>query len=1358
MNDYCVGIDIGTNSVGFAVTDMEYNLIHKYGKDLWGARLFDSAKTAAERRIIRTSRRRLDRRNWRIGILQELFSEEISAVDPGFFLRMKESKYYPEDKRDMSGKCPELPYALFVGKGFTDKEYHSKFATIYHLRKYLMETDEIPDIRLVYLAIHHMMKHRGHFLFSGDISQIKNLKSTLLQLVENLKREDMDWKIEITDENVSAIEKTLKDKNLTRSDRNKQLKKLLHPEGDCENTVLELISGSAADLNKLFPDAGFEKKVTFADSAYEDKKDDIESILGEQFYIIESIKAVYDWATLVEILDDSSSLSDAKIYSYQKHQKDLVVLKRLLKKYYPQGYNEMFVASEKKLDNYCAYVGTAKKNNKKIDIQHRCSKQEFMKHLGKILEKLPDSKEKTYILNEIGKEDFLPKQTGSENSVIPYQLHLSELKKIISNLEMKIPFLKENGGKIVQLFEFRVPYYVGPLNYTGGVEKDYTWSVRNSNEKIYPWNFDKIVDAEASAERFIRRMTNKCTYLVGEDVLPKDSLLYRKFMVLNELNNLCINGEHISVNLKQDIYENLFCKNRKVTVKKLKNHLKTCGYGPNMEITGIDGEFKTQLTSYHDFKEKLTGVVLSENEKEEIIQNIVLFGDSKKLLKQRISRMFPQLTEKQLKSICSLKYKGWGNLSRKFLSGITSPVPGCSEEQTIIGALWNSEFEEGNVKYCPNLQQLLSKTCKFKDIINTLNDVGNFELNYDTVSQLYVSPAVKRAIWQTIKIVDEIKRVMGQDPKRVFVEMARGEENNKERTSSRKKQLDALYEDCKKEIKSDAWYQEVAARLRAEDDQHLRSKKLYLYYRQFGRCMYSEEPIPFEDLWDNNKYDIDHIYPRSKTKDDSFDNLVLVKHELNHEKDDKYPIEPSIQKARRIFWKMLKDKNLISQKKYERLIRKEELTPTELAGFISRQMVETRQSTKAVAEILKKALPTSEIVYVKASTVSEFRHTFSKEYPCMVKVRDMNDLHHAKDAYLNIIVGNAYYVKFTKDAAWYIRNNPGRTYNLAYMFKGDKNHSVKDIESAKHDEVAWKVGPNGTIVTVAGTMKKNNILVTRMSFKEKGVLFDQQPLKKGKGQYPLKTSDERISDISKYGGYNSISSSFFVLVESKRKKDTLKRTIEYIPVYLRDVFEKNRSAILEYLKEDHKLTEPRILLEIKTDSLLSLNGSKVFISGRDGNNILYKNANQLLLDDDECLILKAIMKFEGRKKSEKNICIAPSDNITEESTEKLYDAFVQKINSHVYNYIYGREAEILNKGKDKFLRLSLEEKCQLLLGISRFFNCSSSLSDLKKIGGSGSAGRIRKGKEISKLESCIMINQSVTGVFEKKVNLLGKNL
>ena len=154
---------MGTASLGWAVTDSNYQILKKHGKALWGVRLFESAETAEKRRTFRTARRRLDRKNWRIKVLQELFAEEISKIDMGFYLRMKESKYYPEDKRDYEGKCPELPYALFVDSDYTDKDFHKQFPTIYHLRKWLMETEDIPDIRLVYLAIHHMMKHRGHW-------------------------------------------------------------------------------------------------------------------------------------------------------------------------------------------------------------------------------------------------------------------------------------------------------------------------------------------------------------------------------------------------------------------------------------------------------------------------------------------------------------------------------------------------------------------------------------------------------------------------------------------------------------------------------------------------------------------------------------------------------------------------------------------------------------------------------------------------------------------------------------------------------------------------------------------------------------------------------------------------------------------------------------------------------------------------------------------------------------------------------------------------------------------------------------------------------------------------------------------
>ena len=103
IKDYYLGLDLGTGSVGWAVTDVNYEILRAHGKALWGVRLFDSAKTAEERRMFRTGRRRLDRRNWRIELLQGIFAEEINKVDEGFFLRMKESRYVPEDKKNLTG-------------------------------------------------------------------------------------------------------------------------------------------------------------------------------------------------------------------------------------------------------------------------------------------------------------------------------------------------------------------------------------------------------------------------------------------------------------------------------------------------------------------------------------------------------------------------------------------------------------------------------------------------------------------------------------------------------------------------------------------------------------------------------------------------------------------------------------------------------------------------------------------------------------------------------------------------------------------------------------------------------------------------------------------------------------------------------------------------------------------------------------------------------------------------------------------------------------------------------------------------------------------------------------------------------
>ena len=93
------------------------------------------------------------------------------------------------------------------------------------------------------------------------------------------------------------------------------------------------------------------------------------------------------------------------------------------------------------------------------------------------------------------------------------------------------------------------------------------WVVRKELGAVLPWNIAQKIDLNATSEEFIKRLVRRCTYLSGERVLPKSSLLYEQFCVLNEINNIKICDEDISVELKQDIYRDLFETGKKVTRK-----------------------------------------------------------------------------------------------------------------------------------------------------------------------------------------------------------------------------------------------------------------------------------------------------------------------------------------------------------------------------------------------------------------------------------------------------------------------------------------------------------------------------------------------------------------------------------------------------------------------------------------------------------------------------------------------------------------------------------------------------------------------------------------------------------------------
>ena len=147
--NYYLGLDMGTSTVGWAVTDTQYRLLRKAGKDMWGIREFEEAQTAVERRMNRISRRRRQRELARIGLLKEYFAEAIEAVDPGFYQRLENSRYWPEDKDSVVG----TKYSIFNDSNYTDADYYREYPTIFHLRMELIRNPEPHDTGLRALLI-----------------------------------------------------------------------------------------------------------------------------------------------------------------------------------------------------------------------------------------------------------------------------------------------------------------------------------------------------------------------------------------------------------------------------------------------------------------------------------------------------------------------------------------------------------------------------------------------------------------------------------------------------------------------------------------------------------------------------------------------------------------------------------------------------------------------------------------------------------------------------------------------------------------------------------------------------------------------------------------------------------------------------------------------------------------------------------------------------------------------------------------------------------------------------------------------------------------------------------------------------
>lgn len=1352
MEKYYLGLDIGTNSVGWAVTDPSYRLERFHKKDMWGIRLFEQADTAADRRTKRTNRRRLQRRHQRIQLLQELFAEEMAKVDDTFFLRLNESKLHLEDK------SVQEKYPLFIEKGYTDIDFYQEYPTIYHLRKDLMESDQPHDIRLVYLAIHHLLKYRGHFLIDGSLNSAKSFSTVFEQMMRSVQD---GLKIDFTVSHPERVEEILRNRTMARSNKSKLLEKefVIDP-GEDDPKILKtvvkqictFIAGNKGDLKKVFREDLDELEKTgfkFSDPGFDEEiLPDLENKIPDLLNVVQAMKAVYDWSVLVDILDGEEYLSFAKVKQFDEHKHNLHQLRQVMKKYCEKKTWVDFFDDPTGKSNYAAYIGHVKKNGKKYSVK-RCSEEDFYKNLKGILGNISPNEEDTILINELKEKAdaqiLLPSQRSKDNGVVPHQVHQIELQMILERAETYLPFLKQRDDrgisvseKILKIFEFRIPYYVGPLSDRHVENGANAWIVRKEAGRIYPWNYEEKIDLEKSNEAFIRRMTNKCTYLLGEDVLPKNSLLYQKFMVLNELNNLKIRGKGISVALKQQIYEDLFCSHTKVTGKKLLTYLRAHEDSElsSEDLSGFDQNFKASLSAQLDFEKQIFKEDFKKDSVKKIAEDIIrwktIYGDDNRMVQNMVRQQYPEVfSEEQVKKLNRLHYSGWGNFCAKFLTGIEGVHKDTGQQFTILQALWETNC---------NLMQLLSKQYTFQNAIEECNALNAGEIksvDYDSlVRDLYTSPANKRAIWQTIQITEEIKKVMKGVPDKIFIEMARGEEKEKKRTQSRKDRLMELYAACESDVRE--WTKE----LDRWNERDFNSMKLYLYYTQMGRCMYTGEPIDLDALMSgNSKWDRDHIYPQSKIKDDSIDNLVLVNKTENAKKSNGL-LSLEVQKKQREFWKELLEGGFISKKKYDRLTRNSDFSEEELAGFISRQLVETRQSSKAVAELLKRIYPDSQIVYVKASLASQFR----KNNLHMLKSRRVNDYHHAKDAYLNIVVGDVYDAKFTSNPIAWMKKNYKSNYSINRVF---------DYDVYRGTELVWKAidkdaKKQGSIEIVRKTMLQNNILYTEYTYCGKGQLFNETIAKKGAG---ASIALKKGLDPEKYGGYTSPNTAYFAFVEFDGKKGQRVKQILEIPVYVANRIPQDKNILIEYFENVKGLKNVKILREkIKKNALISVDGFPMRIRGAEEKNLRFKGNVQLIVDSNMEEVVRKIEKF--LKKDFNSEAIGNFDGFTDEDCLTLYETLVNKLTSTIYQKRPANQGRKLQENRNTFKALALSDKAKIIDEIVKMLRCDiMTTADLKMVNCSGNAGGMTVNKNTIGKSKLLLINQSVTGLFENRIEL-----
>lgn len=480
----------------------------------------------------------------------------------------------------------------------------------------------------------------------------------------------------------------------------------------------------------------------------------------------------------------------------------------------------------------------------------------------------------------------------------------------------------------------------------------------------------------------------KCTFETEEQRAPKASYSFERFQLLQKVNTIRISHNGESRFLTADeraLLVDLVHRTADVSYERIRKALKLADedtfHSVYYRLDGSNAEKKQKLTclkAYHEMRKALDHVekgrigALSTETRNTIAYAFTMYKTDDKI-RAYLEANAAELTEADIGALLAMRgFSKFGHLSVKACEKLIPHLEKgmqYHEACTAAGYQFRAHDDQERRMLLPAIRP-------------------------DSPESVQItSPVVRRAISQTIKVLNALIREQGESPMFVNIELAREMAKDKKERDESTKMMQ------KNAAENQRIYELLQNELHIASPKGQDIIKYRLYEEQQGLCLYSLQPFDLQRLFEPGYAEVDHIIPYSISFDDRFSNKALVFASENRKKGNRLPLQ-YLSGQQKDDFRVYVEAHVRSYRKKQALL-KQKITEEERSGFRERNLQDTKTISRFLYNYINDHLqfaPSAtgrkrRVVPVNGSVTAYLRKRWNIQ-----KVRENGDLHHAMDA------------------------------------------------------------------------------------------------------------------------------------------------------------------------------------------------------------------------------------------------------------------------------------------------------------------------------------------------------------------------